>query len=90
MNYRLLVPAVAAIVMVAGCSKVTRDNFAKVKSDMTTKEVEAILGPPTTSKTITVPIINIEGTEYSYVHEKSTITLQFVNDKLVRKDAIFE
>lgn len=90
MDGRVLLPAAAALVFFAGCSKVTRDNFASVKNDMSPKEVEAILGPPTSSKSANVPIVNIEGTEYNYVHGKTVITLHFVNDRLVHKEAIFQ
>ena len=46
MRLRVLVIASAALVA-AGCSKLTPENYAKLKPGLTYEEVKAILGNPT-------------------------------------------
>jgi outer membrane protein assembly factor BamE (lipoprotein component of BamABCDE complex) len=41
--------AVAAALLLAGCSKVTQDNFAKVQEGMSEQQVIAVLGSPSES-----------------------------------------
>ena len=47
-------------VYLAGCSKITQQNFDQIKNNMTMKEVIAILGEPTNSESIN--IAGISGT----------------------------
>ncbi len=57
--------AVAALLMVTACSRLTEVNLQKVHNGMTTAEVKAILGEPTSSQTGSALGI-ISGTTYTY------------------------
>lgn len=65
------------IIVVAGCSKVTPENYAKIEAGMDYKEVVAVLGDPTEAK-------DAMGTK-SCVWGKGdkTISIKFVADKVV-------
>jgi len=73
--------------LLAGCGKtVTNANLHEIQPDMSTKEVESILGQPTkveekvslqTRETITLPV-----TKYVYEQDGRTVTLTFVQDRL--------
>ena len=83
----------ALFFVLAGClalgacgKRVTDANLGQVRPDMSTKEVESILGAPTRTeappelksqevKTLTV-------TRYVYEQEGKTVTLTFVGDRL--------
>jgi outer membrane protein assembly factor BamE (lipoprotein component of BamABCDE complex) len=43
---RLRFLAVAAALLIAACSKVTQDNFAKIQEGMSEEQVIALLGSP--------------------------------------------
>lgn len=70
---------VAALVL-AACSKVTQENYAKVREGMTEQEVQAILGAPTESSTTTV--LGISGTSSKWVSGDTAINIRFVNGKV--------
>jgi outer membrane protein assembly factor BamE (lipoprotein component of BamABCDE complex) len=69
-----------------GCarSKITKDNFDKVNLGMTQEEVQQILGPPTEASGLEVLVFS--GTTAKWVQDDSTITIQFVNGKVVAKE----
>ncbi len=70
--------------MLLGCgSKVTPENFAKIQSGMTEAEVTAILGPPTESSSIGFGPVG--GTTSTWKDNGRTITIQFVNGKVLAK-----
>src|SRR5580765_2301009 len=58
MKTRALV--MVTLLLLAACSKVTQENFAKIQDGMSEPEVHALLGPPTTSSS--VDILGISGT----------------------------
>jgi hypothetical protein len=70
----------------AGCagSKITKENFDKIKIGMTQEEVQAILGPPTEASGIEIPMFS--GTMSKWVQGDTVITVQFVNGKVVAKE----
>lgn len=81
MKTRALV--LAALLLLAACSKVTQENFAKVQDGMPEKEVLALLGPPTTSNS--VEILGISGTHSRWESADAAISVRFVNGKVATK-----
>ena len=73
----------AALLLVAACSKVTPDNFAKIQDGMPEQEVLALLGPPTTSNS--VQILGISGTHSRWESGDAAISVRFVNGKVATK-----
>lgn len=74
-------------VALAGCGKrVTDSNLDQVKPDMSTKEVESILGIPTRTeeppelKSQAVKTLSV--TRYVYEQNGKKVTLTFVGDRL--------
>ena len=78
-----------AVVALAACSKLTEDNLEKVHNGMTTDEVKAILGEPTSSQTGNALGI-IAGTTFIYHTEKSDVKITFVNDKVIATEGSFQ
>ncbi len=75
----VLVLALAA----AACSKITEENFAKVRVGMTEQEVSAILGPPSESDSIAV--LGVSGTAWRWKSGDAAASVQFVNGKVASK-----
>ena len=78
MRFRAL--AFAAILLLAACSKVTQENFARIQDGMTEQEVTAILGSPTESSSGS--ILGISGTSSKWVAGDAVISIRFVNGKV--------
>jgi SmpA / OmlA family len=72
--------AFAAILLLAACSKVTQENFARIQDGMTEQEVTAILGSPTESSSGS--ILGISGTSSKWVAADAVILIRFVNGKV--------
>jgi hypothetical protein len=72
--------AFAAALALSACSKVTQDNFAKVREGMSEKEVHQILGSPTESSTTSV--LGISGTSSKWVSGDTVINIRFVNGQV--------
>jgi hypothetical protein len=70
----------AAVLLLAACSKVTQENFAKIQDGMSEQEVAAILGSPTESSSGS--ILGMSGTSSTWSGGDSTITIRFVNGKV--------
>ena len=81
----LLIPAVIAL---AACSKLTQDNLEKVHNGMTTDEVKATLGEPTSSSSGS--FLGQSGTEFLYHTDKSDVKIDFVNDKVIATSGSFQ
>jgi hypothetical protein len=75
--------AFAAVLLFAACSKITQENFSKVRDGMTEQEVGALLGPPTTSSS--VQIVGLSGTSSRWDGSDAVITVSFVNGKVALK-----
>jgi hypothetical protein len=75
--------AFAAVLLIAACSKVTQENFAKVQDGMAEQEVLALLGPPTYSSS--VEILGISGTHLRWDARDAAISIRFVNGKVATK-----
>ena len=70
----------AAALLVAACSKVTQENYAKIRDGMSEKEVHEILGSPTESSTTSV--LGISGTSSKWVSGDTVIAIRFVNGQV--------
>jgi hypothetical protein len=81
MHLRFL--AVAAALLIAACSKVTQDNFAKIQDGMSEQEMIALLGSPTESNSINV--LGVSGTASRWAARDAVITVSFVNGKVAVK-----
>jgi len=72
--------AFAAALLLAACSRVTQENFAKIQDGMSEQEVTAILGSPTESSSGS--ILGISGTSSKWTAGDAVITIRFVNGKV--------
>lgn len=81
MSFRAFV--VAAVLLLAACSKITQENFGKVQDGMSEQEVAALLGPPTSSSS--AQLLGISGTSSTWESGDSNITVRFVNGKVALK-----
>jgi hypothetical protein len=76
--------AVLAIFLVACTgSKINQDNFNKVLVGMSQAQVKDILGEPAESSSL--DIAGFSGTTSTWRRGDATITIQFVNGKVVAK-----
>ncbi len=73
----------------AACSKLTEDNLQKVHNGMTTGDVKAILGEPTSSQTGSALGI-VSGTTYVYHTDTSDVKITFVDDKVIATEGDFK
>lgn len=72
---------VAAAFLIAACgSKLSEENFAKVKEGMSEQEVIAILGAPT--ETNSVQVLAVSGTSSTWKDAAATVSIQFVNGQV--------
>jgi outer membrane protein assembly factor BamE (lipoprotein component of BamABCDE complex) len=74
------------VLMLDSCigKRITKQNVDQVTEGMSKKQVESILGQPTSSKTD--PTI-IKQTTYVYRQGKDTVTIVFKDDKVQSKDS---
>jgi hypothetical protein len=80
MRIRTLAFALALAIAASACSKITEENFGKVRDGMSEPEVLSLLGTPTESSSISV--LGISGTASKWVAKDAVITVQFVNGKV--------
>ena len=66
-----------------GGSKISQENFEKIQTGMTLAQVQAILGEATESSSLDVAVVS--GTVSKWKAGDVTITIQFVNGKVVAK-----
>jgi len=64
-------------------SKISQENFEKIQTGMPLAQVQAILGEPTESSSVDVAVFS--GTVSKWKAGDVTITIQFVNGKVVAK-----
>ena len=81
--------AVASLLLLVACSKLTEGNLQKIHTGMTTSEVKAILGEPTSSQTGSALGI-ISGTTYVYHTTTSDVKITFVNDQVMATEGDFK
>ena len=66
-----------------GSLKISQENFEKIQTGMSMAQVTNILGPPTESSSVDVAVFS--GTVSKWKAGDVTITIQFVNGKVVAK-----
>ncbi|QTA83448.1 Lipoprotein SmpA/OmlA domain-containing protein [Desulfonema limicola] len=64
--------------------KISKDNYEKIQTGMTTEQVIKILGEPTESSSAN--ILGISGTSSKWIKGNILISIQFVNDKVRLKN----
>ena len=69
--------------LVACSSRINSANFEKIQTGMSMAQVTAILGEPTESSSVDVAVFS--GTVSKWKAGDVTITIQFVNGKVVAK-----
>jgi outer membrane protein assembly factor BamE (lipoprotein component of BamABCDE complex) len=81
----VLVLVLAIVIGACGGKRITKANVDEVTEGMSKKQVESILGPPTSidSKDFVV----MKKTTYVYRQGKDTVTIVFKDDKLQTKDS---
>ena len=86
---RMVAAALLVLLLaLSGCNagkRITKANVDEVSEGMSKKQVESILGPPTSidSKDFVV----MKKTTYVYKQGKDTVTIVFKDDKLQSKDS---
>jgi hypothetical protein len=85
MKARLFGFAAAAVLalMVAACSRINQENFARIEQGMPEQQVIGILGTPTESNS--VDVLGVSGTASRWVGSDAQITVRFVNGKVALK-----
>jgi hypothetical protein len=84
---QLLTAALSLVICLGlvSCSsfKISQENFEKIQTGMSMAQVTAILGEPTESSSVDVAVFS--GTVSKWKAGDITITIQFVNGKVVAK-----
>jgi hypothetical protein len=79
MRWRVLLLAL----LIAACSKVTQENFAKIEEGMSEEQVIALLGKPSESNSVN--LLGVSGTVSRWQSGDALITVRFVNGKVALK-----
>jgi hypothetical protein len=90
----VLLAAAAMAMFFAACQRnLTDDNLKCVKEDMSPKEVESILGPPTRQETREMPlqadVKTLPVQRYIYEQNGKTVVIHFVDGKLIGQEGSF-
>ncbi len=87
LHFRLIVLLVIALLGLNGCrgERLTRANVDLVSEGMTRKQVESILGPPTSVDSTNLLVTK----KVTYVYEQGgeSVTVVFFNDKVSSKES---
>lgn len=70
-----------SICLLAACSKITAENYAKIKAGMSYKEVSGILGNPASCD----DVVGFKSCKWG--DEKSHITVRFAGDAVIMHSA---
>ena len=68
---------IASLTVLAGCNKLTEDNYSKLKMGMERKEVERIFGTPKECQSA------FKATNCSWQEGDTTLQVQFVESKVL-------
>ena len=79
----VLIMMICMSLMSCSGSPISQENFEKIQTGMPLAQVTAILGPPTESSSVDVAVFS--GTVSKWRAVDVTITIQFVNGKVVAK-----
>ena len=82
--HRSLGVAILLLCLAACGSRLNQENFDKIHEGMSQKEVREILGEPADASGGS--ILGISGGEAVWKDDKTTISVHFLNDKVVSKD----
>jgi hypothetical protein len=83
--FRIFLPSILFTILLTGCgSKVTQDNFDKIKNGMTHQEVLAILGKPT--ETSQGDFAGLSTGTSTWKDKTGVIQIQMLNGKVVLKN----
>ena len=81
--HRLIGVAILLLGLAACGSRLNQENFDKIHDGMSQKEVREILGEPVDASGAS--ILGLSGGEAVWKDDKTTITVHFLNDKVVSK-----
>jgi len=84
-HLRAVILVMVICMSLVSCSslKISQENFEKIQTGMSMAQVTDILGPPTESSSVDVAVFS--GTVSKWKAADVTITIQFVNGKVVAK-----
>ena len=82
---RLMLVLFVALSLSCGGKRITKANVDQVTEGMSKKQVESILGPPTSLRT--EDLVITKKTTYVYRQGKDTVTIVFKDDKVQSKDS---
>jgi len=82
---RLLLVILIAFCVSCSGKRITKANVDQVTEGMSKKQVESILGPPTSLTT--EDFVIMKKTTYVYRQDKDTVTIVFKDDKVQSKDS---
>ncbi len=76
-----------AVLVLSGCNKLSKSNYDKIQNGMTSSQVEDILGQGTEKAGAGAAVGNLGGSAkvITWGDEKKSVTVTFVNDKVVLK-----
>lgn len=76
-----LITLVVILLLITACqSKINKTNFESIKSGMSYEQVNAILGTPSSSTSLSFG--NTTGTSARWENRNGSIVIQFFNDKV--------
>ena len=67
----------------------TQGNLDKIQRDMSSKDVKALLGEPTESKSEPIPIVGGTKTTYVYTNNQDRVVIVLKNDNVQTKEGHF-
>jgi hypothetical protein len=82
---RLMLVLLIALCVSCSSKRITKENVDQVTEGMSKKQVESILGPPTSLDN--KDFVIMKKTTYIYRQGKDTITIVFKDDKVQSKDS---
>jgi outer membrane protein assembly factor BamE (lipoprotein component of BamABCDE complex) len=82
---RLVLVLLLVIGVSCSAKRITKENVDQVADGMSKKQVESILGPPTSLST--EDFVIMKKTTYVYRQGKDTVTIVFKDDKVQSKDS---
>jgi len=75
--------ALALAALIAACSRVNQENFAKIEYGMTQQQVFEILGKPT--ETSSREVLGVSGGSAKWVGGDAVVSIRFVGGKVMVK-----
>lgn len=84
LNFKHVLLAVALCLALMACgSSVNQENYAKIRNDMSTEEVNNILGKPTDVSSFSIG--GLSASTVQWMGKTHTITVTFANEKVKMK-----